>query len=116
LRGYLYATGELTLAPALPGDGDINLDGTVNIFDINGVSANWNTAGPQGDANGDGIVNIFDINLISSNWGATGATAVPEPASWLMVLPVAVACLLVRTRRLNQGRYQLSAVIADSPS
>ena len=62
-------------------DGDINLDGTVNIFDINNVSSNWGTAGPQGDANGDGIVNIFDVNLISSNWGATDATAVPEPAT-----------------------------------
>ena len=66
----------------------------------------------------DGIVNIFAINLISSNAGSIGssAAAVPEPATWLMVLPVAVACLLVRTRRLNQGRYQLSAVIADHPS
>jgi len=50
-------------------DADVNLDGAVNIFDINLVSANWNTAGPVADANRDGIVNIFDINLISSSWG-----------------------------------------------
>ena len=72
----------LTARPAI--DGDINLDGTVDIFDINVVSSHWNGAGPQGDANGDGIVDIFDVNLISSNWGATaggGTVAVPEPAT-----------------------------------
>jgi hypothetical protein len=74
----------LTARPTI--DGDINLDGTVNIFDINSVSANWGTAGPQGDANGDGVVNIFDINLISSNWGTSGssAAAVPEPSSLVL--------------------------------
>ena len=78
----LYRANSLVLQ-ALPAiDGDINLDGTVNIFDINAVSSRWNTSDPLGDANGDGIVNIFDINLISSNWGASGSTsAVPEPSS-----------------------------------
>jgi len=47
---------------------DVNMDGVVNIFDINLVSSNWNGPGPAGDANKDGIVNIFDINLISANW------------------------------------------------
>ncbi len=56
----------LTARPAV--DGDINTDGTVDIFDINDVSAHWSQSGPAGDANGDGIVDIFDINLISSNW------------------------------------------------
>ena len=48
-------------------------------------------------------VNIFEVNVISSNWGATGATAVPEPASWLMILSAAAICLLLRIRRANQG-------------
>ena len=47
LRGSLSANGlQLSARPSV--DGDINLDGTVNIFDINSVSANWSTAGPQG--------------------------------------------------------------------
>jgi hypothetical protein len=50
-------------------DADVNMDGFVNIFDINLVSANWGTAGPAGDANHDNIVNIFDINLVSAFWG-----------------------------------------------
>ena len=101
-----FLGGHLTLKPqftpnslvlkARPAqDGDINLDGTVNIFDINSVSSNWNTAGPQGDANGDGAVNIFDINLISANWHATGgsAAAVPEPATWSLALLATIAFL-----------------------
>ena len=82
--------------------GDINLDGVVNMYDINTVSSNWDTDGPQGDANGDGIVNIFDINAISANWGATdpgGAQAVPEPASLVLVCCGAGAMLVVARRR-----------------
>ena len=90
----------LKALPAVPGD--INLDGTVNIFDINAVSSNWNTAGPQGDANGDGTVNIFDVNVVSSNWGATngGSTAVPEPSAALLAgLGVFVVLGLCQHRR-----------------
>jgi len=52
--------------------GDLNMDGLVNIFDLNLVSANWGGIGPAGDANGDGTVNIFDINLISAHWTVAG--------------------------------------------
>jgi T5SS/PEP-CTERM-associated repeat protein len=99
LNGSFGAGGLLlTARPAI--DGDINLDGTVNIFDINSVSANWGAAGPQGDANGDGIVNIFDVNLISSNWGASGAAAVPEPAGLaLFLLGALVAPIAIRRRQ-----------------
>jgi hypothetical protein len=93
----------LTARPTI--DGDINLDGTVDIFDVNAVSAAWGTAGPAGDANGDGIVDIFDINLVSSNWGATGATAVPEPATAALALcglPTAIL-LGYRARRSRSG-------------
>ncbi len=51
-------------------DADVNMDGLVDIFDINVVSTNWGGAGPMGDANSDGAVDIFDINLISGSWGA----------------------------------------------
>jgi hypothetical protein len=93
---------DLRAVPAIAGD--VNLDGNVNIFDINAVSLNWNTAGPQGDANGDGTVNIFDVNLVSANWGAIGggAVSVPEPAS-LVLMSIAILALgcKLRTRRLR---------------
>jgi hypothetical protein len=91
--------------------GDVNLDGIVNMYDVNLVSSNWGEAGPQGDANGDGTVNIFDINLISAHWnqhgpaapggggavgGAASAPAVPEPASIALLALAAPGLLILR--------------------
>jgi hypothetical protein len=76
----VMATGAVALT------GDANGDDLVNIFDINLVSSQWGTFGPEADVNYDGIVNIFDINLISSTWGSGAATAVPEPGSLLLTL------------------------------
>ena len=98
--------------------GDANNDGVVNIFDINFVSSNWNTTGPNGDVNHDNLVNIFDINLISSNWNHTGpvgnlgdiflnytvaggTTAVPEPTSGLLLVLGGLA-LVIGARRYRQ--------------
>ena len=90
----------LTVMPTI--DGDANLDGTVNIFDINLVSTNWGTAGPQGDVNCDGTVNIFDINLISANWGAGSSQAVPEPSS-VALAAFAIAGLFGRILRTHRN-------------
>ena len=115
---YLWAggSGSLTaVANILPGD--VNFDGTVNIFDINLISANWSGSTvvgnlTPGDANGDGIVNIFDINLVSSNWGASGgggaglggASAVPEPAGAVLAVLGATVGLLALARRRRVSR------------
>ncbi len=87
--------------------GDVNFDGLVNIFDVNLVSSNWNSAGPAGDANWDGIVDIFDINLISSNWAPSGAAAVPEPTAWLLYI-MGLICLpvLAHLRRPQREAIQ----------
>jgi hypothetical protein len=118
------ATGDLTLAFHLVGDGadvqtgtvvyldrlagDVNNDNVVNIFDINLISSNWNTAGPTGDGNYDGTVNIFDINLVSSHWGNMSpgnATAVPEPSTLaLLAIGVVVAFAGANRRRLSNGK------------
>ena len=94
-------TGEVVYKDLLAGDA--NGDKVVNIFDINLISSNWNTAGLAGDINFDGIVNIFDINTVSSHWantlpGAGGATAVPEPSSWAL-LSLGAFIALLNTRR-----------------
>jgi len=85
LPGAGSGVGELAWNASLAGPAlmpDVNMDGVVNIFDINLVSSNWGGTGPAGDANKDGTVNIFDINLISANWTQAGAaSAVPEPGS-----------------------------------
>jgi parallel beta-helix repeat protein len=60
--------------------GDINGDGTVDIFDavllaaaFNSVpgSSNWN---PNADLNSDGIVNIFDAVILATYYGQTSPT------------------------------------------
>jgi Dockerin type I domain len=99
-------TGPVVLA------GDVNLDGLVDIFDINLVSSHWGTAGPAGDANGDGVVNIFDINLISANWnpggGAGNAAAVPEPTTLILTFFALVGIVFLHRnlRRAPRGSHE----------
>ena len=66
--------------------GDVNNDGSVNIFDINVVAANWGQSGPAGDTNGDHTVNIFDLNLVSVNWTPTEGNSVPEPGTLTLLV------------------------------
>jgi BNR repeat-containing family member len=74
---------------------DVNMDGFVDIFDINLVSAHWGTSSPLGDANKDGVVDIFDVNLISANWSPAprAAASVPEPSTAMLALAALAACL-----------------------
>lgn len=48
---------------------DINLDGTVDVYEVLSVIAAWNTDDPNADVNGDGIVETDDILLVLSAWG-----------------------------------------------
>jgi hypothetical protein len=67
---------------------DVNMDGYVDIFDVNLVSAHWGDTGAPGipgDANYDGIVDIFDVNSISANW-SPNATPVAEPSGAVLVI------------------------------
>jgi hypothetical protein len=51
--------------------GDINCDGSINIFDYNIMIGNFGKSGTglQGDLNGDNTVNIFDYNILVGNFG-----------------------------------------------
>jgi glucose/arabinose dehydrogenase len=89
----LFSSGDVLKLTDMPGD--VNLDGAVDIFDVNLVSAQWGQAGPLGDANHDGTVNIFDVNWISSHWTGTPASPVPEPST-IALAALAVIGLAIR--------------------
>ncbi|MBI2823904.1 MAG: hypothetical protein HYX69_04330 [Planctomycetia bacterium] len=91
--------------------GDVNLDGIVDISDVQKVAAGWLSHGGllSGDANGDGVTDISDIQTIAGNWlssgGAPGAgtgSAVPEPASAMLCVVGMATCAL--WQRLRRGR------------
>jgi probable HAF family extracellular repeat protein len=101
------ATHAFLLKPALPGDA--NLDGTVDIGDLSKVLASYDKSGLQwadGDFDGNGTVDITDLSKILANYdktataSAAGITAVPEPAT-LLLLASGLIALAVRTRRIR---------------
>ena len=101
--GYWYVT--LIGSPGLVSTivGDANCDGCVNSGDLDIVRGNWGTSVggglAMGDFNLDGVVNSGDLDIVRANWGSTAsATAVPEPATLLLILCGFGAALLRRTR------------------
>ena len=107
LQPLMTATGlELIARPTL--NGDINLDGIVKAQDLAAVSSTWLSNSPQGDVNADGIVNSQDLAVISANWlaadpsagaSAMQLSAVPEPASYVLLLAGALITLGMRFNR-----------------
>jgi len=59
--------------------GDTNLDGVVDISDLNNVRNNFGRAGNTfpGDTTGDGVVNIDDLNAVRNNFGAGAGAGAP---------------------------------------
>jgi hypothetical protein len=57
---------QLDYDPSAPLQGDVNVDGEVNIADINAVISMIlsGSIAAEGDVNGDGEINIADINAI----------------------------------------------------
>jgi uncharacterized protein (TIGR03790 family) len=56
--------------------GDANMDGVVDVGDLNAMGANWGKSVPaggygwtKGDLNGDGLVDFADLALVDASWG-----------------------------------------------
>jgi fibronectin-binding autotransporter adhesin len=65
------ATSEVTVKVVLYGDA--TMDGTVNIYDLGQVLANYNQSGvwAAGDFNYDGTINIYDLGQVLANYNAS---------------------------------------------
>ena len=88
--------------------GDVDLDGDVDVSDLNSVGLNWQrtdvTSWTQGDFNGDSTVNAADLNSVGLNWlrgTVPPARPVPEPTGCLLLL--AALALTARQRSITSS-------------
>ncbi|MHB1037937.1 MAG: PEP-CTERM sorting domain-containing protein [Pirellulales bacterium] len=93
------------LVPVTVYDGDLDLNGKVDIFDVAVLQAKYGmTQGAtwaDGDFDHNGTVDIFDVARLQVNYGAGVASApspVPEPATITLAL-VGLAAVLALARR-----------------
>ena len=91
--------------------GDLNLDGVVDIVDLNIVLIEWGSTNPldlRADTFGDGVIAIEDLNAVLIDWGQSVSpfasssallpAEVPEPGT-LVLLFAGAGLLLVKKRR-----------------
>ena len=85
--------------------GDANFDGRVDLSDFGLLKANFGSGQyrNQGDFDADGRVTLSDFGLLKANFGKSGAAAVPEPATWTILLLGSAALMAMRrTRRVGR--------------
>jgi hypothetical protein len=85
--------------------GDANLDGVVELADLQILSDNWGNTDAywsEGDLNGDGIVELADLQILSDYWGGTGSMptiiTTPEPTT-VSLLAIGSLALLCRKKK-----------------
>ena len=84
--------------------GDANADGQVDINDLTIALAHYNQPGgwSQGEFTGSGTVDINDLTIVLAHYGQTssaGISAVPEPASILLLAAGAIGLLACAWRK-----------------
>ncbi|HEX3356350.1 MAG TPA: hypothetical protein VHS31_05145 [Tepidisphaeraceae bacterium] len=89
-------------------NGDANLDGKVNLLDLNALATNFgssNRGWVAGDFNYDLKVNLLDFNMLAANFNASPLAAPTAPLGALVPEPMALGATalftLLATRRRN---------------
>ncbi len=84
--------------------GDANLDGRVDVKDLNNLALNWQqdiALWSAGDFTADGIIDTADLNELALNWlqsiPVANAAPVPEPSTLLLTL-IGLSLVWRRTR------------------
>jgi hypothetical protein len=111
--GWQDTGTEIDILPTLVGDTDLN--GTVDNNDLGQLLKYFNQPGgwAQGDFNGNGTVDNSDLGALLANYNyapltlplvVAGASPVPEPSSFVMLLTLATAALgMVRFAQRRQA-------------
>lgn len=92
----------LILSAYVAANGDLDLDGDVDLTDLSILASNWNSGAgqlsfTQGDIDDDDDVDLTDLSLLAANWGyVAGMTIVPEPTT--AALMILAAAGMVRRR------------------
>jgi hypothetical protein len=92
--------------------GDFNLDGAVDLLDLNKLVANYNhSAGwVDGDASGDGVVGLSDLNKLTANYNFQRVEPVGEPFS----LPAEAVSIAMRLGVFDVTRSEPATFIAPT--
>ena len=96
--------------------GDANLDGAVNVADLNALALNWRQTGKvwsQGGFFPDGLISSADLMNLALNWQREiplAAATVPEPMSFLMLFVGTIGVYQLTRRHRRQAIAAMCAV------
>lgn len=116
LQGYTFAeafaaaTFQLSYINTAIGDplmrwtpglmGDTNLDGVVDILDLDTLGIHFGTTGvwADGDFNGDNEITLLDLSTLGANFQSdfTSPTSVPEPTAFVLAMLALGGLMLLR--------------------
>ena len=124
IQTTITVAGETTAPEAEKLTGDVNGDGTVNIFDLVIAAGSFGKtgAGIMGDVNGDGSVNIFDLVIVAGNFGKSLVAAAPATVAKIELstdqrrhIATAIDQLAAKANRSTAEEMALSVLKAILP-